>query len=182
MIAVIGLGNPGSEYEKTRHNVGFMALDFLREQFGVEEFHEKKSLLGEMSEGSINGSKILLFKPTTFMNLSGNAVQALIGFYKLDPKQCIVIYDDIDLAVGTLRIRPSGSAGTHNGMRSICTTIGNDFPRIRIGIDGRTPEQKLNQDLADYVLGAFNKQERALIEEQISKIPEELKKLVKENV
>lgn len=177
-LAVIGLGNPGSEYEKTRHNVGFMAVDLLQKKWGTESFHEKKNLLSEVAEAEVAGKRILLCKPSTFMNLSGNAVQAIMQFYKLSPEQCIVMYDDIDLPLGSIRIRSSGSSGTHNGMRSICGTIGTNFPRLRIGIDGRAPEQKANQDLADYVLGAFNKQERGVVDEVLEKIPQSIEVLL----
>lgn len=181
-LAVIGLGNPGSEYEKTRHNVGFMAADLLQKKWGHEEFHEKKNLFGAICEAEVAGKKILLCKPSTFMNLSGNAVQAVMQFYKLTPEQCIVMYDDIDLPLGSIRIRPSGSSGTHNGMRSICGTIGTNFPRIRIGIDGRVPEQKVNQDLADFVLGSFNTRERGVIDEVLAKIPQALEVFLSQGI
>ncbi len=181
-LAVIGLGNPGSEYKNTRHNAGFMAVDFMQKKWGTEEFHEKKNLHGELCEATVGGTKILLFKPTTFMNLSAQAVAALTGFYNLDRSRCVVIYDDIDLPVGSLRIRASGSSGTHNGMRSICAAIGNDFPRIRLGIDGRTPEQKNSQNLADYVLGKFNKEERGVIDSLIEKTPDAIEILITEGI
>lgn len=178
LFIFVGLGNPGDTYEKTRHNIGFAAIDIIKKTKNFEAFHSKKNVLCEISEGSIEGQKIILAKPTTFMNLSGNAVHALLTFYKCKPEQCVVLYDDIDLPVGTIRIRASGSSGTHNGMRSICSSIGNNFPRIRIGIETRTPEQKIHQDLAEYVLGRFNKVQLETINDLLIRIPSVIDTLV----
>lgn len=154
MYLIVGLGNPGKQYESTRHNVGFLAIDDIAEELNIKVDKLKfKSLIGE---GRIGNEKIILAKPQTFMNLSGEAVVELVNFYKIDMSNVIVIYDDIDLDTGKLRIRKSGSAGTHNGMRSIIGLLGRqDFPRIRIGVS----KPKNGQDLASFVLSKFEKSE-----------------------
>ncbi|MBE7019580.1 MAG: aminoacyl-tRNA hydrolase [Ruminococcaceae bacterium] len=153
MHMIVGLGNPGKQYEFTRHNAGFLCLDYLAAKNNIKVNKIKfKSLLGE---GNINGEKVILLKPTTFMNLSGEAVVQAAGFYKVDVSDIIVVYDDISLPVGSLRIREKGSAGGHNGMKSIIYLLGKDnFPRIRLGV-GSNGER----DLADHVLGKFSKEE-----------------------
>lgn len=164
MYVVAGLGNPGPKYDQTRHNVGFMALDYLAAQYripvGKAKFH---AVLGE---GVIQGEKVILVKPQTYMNCSGDSLQELLHFYKVPPEQLIVIYDDVDLDVGKLRIRPKGSSGTHNGMRSIVSRLSSEaFPRVRIGI-GKPPEK---MQLADYVLSRFLHEERTLLAETIER-------------
>ena len=151
MFLIVGLGNPGDQYEHTRHNVGFDVLTILSEKLSIPIRRIKsKALVGE---GTYQGEKVVLCKPQTYMNLSGEAVERLLHWYKLLPQNMMVIYDDIDLASGWLRIRPDGSAGTHNGMRSIVGSIGTDaFPRIRVGIGGKPPAF----DLADWVLSHYN--------------------------
>lgn len=153
MHMIVGLGNPGKQYEFTRHNAGFLCLDYLAAKYNIKINKIKfKSLIGE---GNINGEKVILLKPTTFMNLSGEAVVQAAGFYKIDVSDIIVVYDDISLPVGSLRIREKGSAGGHNGMKNIIYLLGKDhFPRIRLGV-GSNGER----DLADYVLGKFSKEE-----------------------
>ena len=133
MKIIAGLGNPGREYESTKHNVGFMTLDLLADKLGISISKEKfKALIGE---GRIGTEKIILVKPQTYMNLSGESIREVVGFYKIDIEDLIVIYDDIDIPAGTLRIRSKGSAGTHNGMRSVVYQLQEDgFPRIRVGI------------------------------------------------
>ncbi len=155
MYIIVGLGNPGAQYAGTRHNIGFDALDYLAAQYRIPVQKVKhKSLIGE---GLMQGEKILLVKPQTFMNLSGEAVQSIMAFYKVPPEQLIVLYDDIDLQIGKLRIRPSGSAGTHNGMRSIVSSLGTEaFSRVRMGV-GKPPA---GWNLADYVLSRFSEDER----------------------
>lgn len=161
MKLIVGLGNPGKEYEKTRHNVGFMMIDQVREALDFPEFRLQKKFNAAVSEGTRDDEKIILVKPNTFMNASGQAVQALIHFYKSAPEELIVIFDDIDLPVGTMRYRPSGSAGTHNGMRSIIEKIGfSNFPRIRLGIESRGDTAPKEQDLTSFVLSPFAKQEK----------------------
>lgn len=156
MYIIAGLGNPSRQYEGTRHNVGFDTIDYLaRENRIPESGVTKKALVGK---GSIGGQKVLLAKPLTFMNLSGEAVSGLVNYYKIDPAaELIVIYDDINLPPGQIRIRKKGSAGGHNGIKSIIGQLGSeDFHRIRVGV-GEKPK---NYDLADYVLGRFSKEER----------------------
>lgn len=161
MYIIAGLGNPGKRYENTRHNIGFITVDRLGENHGIKINKIKhKALVGE---GSIAGQKVLLVKPQTYMNLSGQSIREIISFYKPDISKLIVVYDDIDLPPGNMRIRPSGSAGTHNGMRSIIYDLQrDDFPRVRIGIGG---ERRMS--LADYVTGGFNKEERQVMEESV---------------
>ena len=157
MYIIAGLGNPGSRYEKTRHNCGYEAIDLLAEhcRIGLKD-RKFKSLCGS---GVINGEKVFLMKPLTYMNLSGEAVQAAAAFYKIDPaKELIVLYDDISLEPGQLRVRAKGSAGGHNGIRSIIRMLGTEqFLRVKIG----TGAKPADMDLADYVLGRIPLSERA---------------------
>ena len=147
MFIIAGLGNPGLKYRNTRHNVGFIAVDALIKKMAFRSV--KKNFQSAVFEGSISGQRVLVLKPQTYMNLSGKAIKEAVNFYKLPYQNLIVIYDDIDLDEGRLRIKPSGSAGTHNGMRSIISELGTgDFPRIRIGIGKNPPFM----DLKDYVL------------------------------
>jgi PTH1 family peptidyl-tRNA hydrolase len=166
MYAIVGLGNPGKKYEHTRHNIGFLAVDYLAEKHDIKVNKIKhKALVGE---GVICGEKVLLVKPQTFMNLSGNAVREIVAYYKIQPEELIVIYDDVDLEMGRLRIRKRGSAGSHNGMKSIIYDIQqDDFPRVRVGIGG---ERK--SGLANYVLGGFGKEERTIMEKAVVRAAE----------
>lgn len=166
MKIVVGLGNPGKEYENTKHNVGFLTIDILAEKLNVKVNKIKfKALIGETR---IANEKVILVKPQTYMNLSGQTVSEIANFYKIDAQDLIVIYDDIDIPIGTLRIRKNGSAGTHNGMRSIIGEYANDnFPRIRIGIGG---ERK--GDLANYVISGFKKDDIKTVENTIENAAE----------
>ena len=158
---VVGLGNPGAQYARTRHNAGFETLEELSRRWGVEI--NKKKLNGLVAETTYNGHRVVLVQPQTFMNSSGECVQPLLQWYKAPMENLIVIYDDIDLALGRLRVRKSGSAGTHNGMRSILGCLGNQqgFPRIRVGV-GAKPE---GWDLVDWVLSTYRlREEREEIE------------------
>ncbi len=173
MKIVIGLGNPGKEYEKTRHNLGFMAIDKISEKWGYNV--NKSKFNGVMGEGIHNGEKILLVKPQTFMNLSGNCVKEIIDFYKLLPEDLIVIYDDIDIEFGKIRIRPNGNPGTHNGMRNITDMIqSNNFCRIRIGM-GKPRE---NQELYNFVLSEFNKEEMNIVNEVTDKVTQAVEEIL----
>jgi len=159
MYIIAGLGNPGKQYEGSRHNVGFMTLDALADRYHIE-IKEKahKALIGK---GIIEGQKVLLVKPQTFMNLSGESIRSVMDYYKAEPEEFIVIYDDISLEPGNIRIRKKGSAGGHNGIKNIIAHLGTqEFPRIRIGV-GAKPER---MDLADYVLGHFSKGENEQME------------------
>lgn len=162
MFAVIGLGNPGKKYSGTKHNVGFDAIDCLSYRNKVKLNKIKhKSLYGEVN---INGEKVILVKPQTYMNNSGIAVKEIKNYYNIPIENIIVIYDDIDIEIGTLRIRKKGSAGSHNGMKSIIYHLeSKDFPRIRIGIG----KPKENQNLIQHVLSGFNKKERKYVDDII---------------
>lgn len=160
MYIIAGLGNPGLKYANTRHNIGFIVMDMLAEKFGIKIKKIKhKALTGE---GIIAGQRVLLAKPQTYMNLSGESILDIRNWYKAEDSKIIIIYDDIDLDVGVLRIRPFGSAGTHKGMQSIIYQLNSqDFPRVRVGI-GSTPE---GWELKDYVLSAFKDQELPLLKD-----------------
>ena len=177
MYLIVGLGNPGSKYEKTRHNVGFVTVDVLAGQLGIKVNKLKfKSLIGE---GNIGSEKVVLIKPQTYMNLSGEAVMQAINFYKPDHDKIFVIYDDIDLDVGRLRIRKKGSGGTHNGMRNIIYLTGfDDFPRFRLGVS----KTKNGQDLASFVTSGFNKDEIKPLCEAIDNTDDAIVLAIKEDI
>ena len=161
MYIIVGLGNPGKKYENTRHNMGFQAIDLMAEEYGISVDKIKfKALVGE---GRIAGQRVVLVKPQTYMNLSGQSVQEIMHFYKEDIENLIVIYDDLDIPAGKIRVRKKGSAGTHNGMRNIVQMLSDDgFPRIRVGIGG---EKK--GDLIDFVIGGVSKSEMELLREGV---------------
>ena len=166
MYIIVGLGNPTKEYDNTRHNIGFAAIDMLADKYGINVTEVKhKALLGK---GVINGSKVILVKPMTYMNLSGEAVRAVIDYYKVDEEEeLLVIYDDISLDVGQLRVRKKGSAGGHNGIKNIIAHLGHDtFKRIKIGV-GEKPK---GYDLADYVLGHFSKEDFTVLKEGMERV------------
>ena len=159
MYCIVGLGNPGLSYAKTRHNAGFQALDVLAKRLNVRV--KTKGFSALYGEGRIDGERVILVKPQTYMNNSGEAVQAILHFYKLEPDRLIVLYDDIDLPLGSLRIRANGSAGTHNGMRSILACVHSDqFARVRIGVG--KDESLL---LRDFVLKRPSKAEQSALNE-----------------
>lgn len=165
MKCIIGLGNIGKEYENTRHNSGFMALDYLMEQYNIKLDKKKKKCI--YGEGHINGQKLAVVKPTTFMNLSGEAIVEIMNWYKITPEDILVIYDDVDLKFGDIRYREKGSSGTHNGMRNIIANIKTEeFARIRIGIENR---EGLPIPLMDYVLQKFSKEELKKLKSEIMK-------------
>ena len=154
MHIIIGLGNPGKEYHRTRHNVGFDVIDVLSEKLGIAL--TKIDMHGLIGEGFVSGEKVILVKPQTYMNCSGQCVTELVSWYKAPMENVMVIYDDIDLPLGKLRLRASGSAGTHNGMRSVIGLLGRqDFPRLRVGV-GKKPE---GWELADWVLSHYQTEE-----------------------
>lgn len=151
MYLIVGLGNPGAKYAHTRHNAGFDVVDILGQRFQIPL--RRTRCRATIGEGVIAGQKVVLAQPETYMNLSGEAVSALVQFYKPEMSNLLVVYDDVDLPEGRLRMREKGSAGTHNGMRNIIYQLGrDDFPRLRVGI-GRPPEF---MDLADYVLSGYH--------------------------
>ena len=158
---VAGLGNPGREYEGTRHNAGFMALDLLAEKAGVKP--DRVRFKGLCAQAVVGGKKVLLLKPSTFMNLSGESVVEAMQFYKIPPKNVVVIYDDISFPPGKLRVRSRGSDGGHNGMKNIIYLSGSDeFPRVRLGTGDR-PDRRY--DLADWVLSRFSPEDKKLFDQ-----------------
>ena len=163
---IVGLGNPGSKYHETKHNVGFMALDRIVKPLNVQ-FTENKTFKAETVATFINGEKIYFIKPTTFMNESGKAVQALLAYYGLDIEDLLVIYDDLDMEVGKIRLRTKGSAGGHNGIKSIIKHIGTqEFKRVKIGI-GRP---KNNMSVIHHVLGKFDEEDYISILNTLEKV------------
>lgn len=171
MYIIAGLGNPKREYDGTRHNIGFAFIDALAEEYDISVTDEKnKALTGK---GIINGHKVLLAKPLTYMNLSGESIRPLVDYYKLDAEtELIVVSDDITLSPGGIRVRKKGSAGGHNGLKNIIQQLGTEnFMRIRIGV-GEKPK---GYDLADYVLGHFSKEEQSLMQDGIGKAMEAVK-------
>ena len=161
MFIIVGLGNPTKEYEGTRHNVGFDVIDAIADKYNISVTErEKRAFCGK---GVIEGQKVILVKPQTYMNLSGESVRGFVDYYKIDTEaELLVIFDDISLAVGQLRIRKKGSAGGHNGIKNIIQHLGsNVFQRIKVGV-GEKPKE---YDLADYVLGHFSKAEREVMQD-----------------
>ena len=168
MYVIVGLGNPGKEYVNTRHNVGFRVVDAIADKYHIAVTEKKhKALVGK---GVVEGQKVLLVKPQTYMNLSGESVREVIDYYKVDEtEELIVIFDDISLDVGKLRIRKKGSAGGHNGIKNIIAHLGHDtFQRIKMGV-GDKPK---GYDLADYVLGHFSAEDNRLMQDSIARAVE----------
>lgn len=167
---IAGLGNPGRQYEATRHNIGFEVIDYISTEFGIKVNKIKhKALIGE---GTLGGQRVILAKPQTFMNLSGESVREIVDYYKIPPERVIVVYDDISLPTGSIRIRAKGSAGGHNGMKSIIYQLQTDeFARLRIGV-GSPPHE--DYDLADYVLGHFGSDEAEEIIDAVKTAPDAL--------
>ena len=161
MLVIVGLGNPDDKYQGTRHNIGFDVIDLLAEKYNIAV--DTKKHRAYIGKGIIGGQKVILAKPQTYMNLSGESVRSLVEYYKVDPEtELLIIFDDISLDVGQLRIRKKGSAGGHNGIKNIIANLGTSvFQRIKVGV-GEKPK---GYDLADYVLGRFSKEERELIKE-----------------
>lgn len=170
-------GNPGTEYEKTRHNVGFKAIDKIAENFKISMSKNKFDAI--IGEGFCGTEKIILVKPQTYMNLSGTSIKQIVDFYKLDLNNLIVIYDDIDIPLGKIKIKPSGSSGTHNGMRNIVAMLSSEeFTRIRIGTD----KPKFNMNLADYVLMNMTKEEEQVLEPAIINASKAVERIINTNV
>ena len=167
MKVIVGLGNPGKKYDNTRHNIGFEALDYIADKEGISiNTGKHKALIGT---GYMGGEKVLLVKPQTFMNLSGESIREAVDYYKIDPEDIIVIYDDISLEPGQLRIRLKGSAGGHNGIKNIIAHLGTqEFPRIKVGVGAKPPKM----DLADYVLSRFGAEEQKIMDEAFGEAAE----------
>ncbi|WAW15044.1 aminoacyl-tRNA hydrolase [Peptostreptococcus equinus] len=177
MYIIIGLGNPGKKYERTRHNAGFDVIDKLADKHSIKVDKIKhKALIGE---GRIGNEKVVLVKPQTYMNLSGESVISLVNFYKIDLKNLIVIYDDIDLDVGKLRIRKKGSAGSHNGMKSIIKCINSqEFPRVRVGVS----KPQAGRDLADFVLSRVSKEQVEDMESGFDKAVKTVEEIIDKDI
>lgn len=176
-LIVIGLGNPGKTHERTRHNTGFWGIDALSAAFGEGEWEEKQKYLCLQQEARILAAPILLVKPQTYMNRSGECVQKLVDFYKLDAsQQLLVLSDDIDLPLGELRLRMKGGPGTHNGMRSIVMHLGENFPRIRMGLGSSAGQM----DLAAWVLSVPPPEEEKILRDAIQTLPQRVRDFVLE--
>lgn len=178
-VLVVGLGNPGDGYASTRHNIGFQVAGRLakraRLEFGL------KAADSRVAEGALGSRRIAIARPQTFMNDSGRAVRKLLDRYRMDPDRMIVVYDDIDLPLGTVRIRERGGPGTHNGMRSIVSVVGEGFPRVRLGVAPGDPRAEVG-DLAEYVLAPFSADERAAADRAIERAAEALEVAVRDGL
>ena len=177
MYYIVGLGNPGIQYENTRHNAGFITIDYLARKYSIDVRKIKfKSLIGQ---GVISGHKVMLVKPQTYMNNSGEAIIEIYKYFDFDHDKLIVIYDDIDIDFGSIRIRKKGSAGTHNGMKSIIYNLKfDDFPRIKVSV-GKKPEY---MDLANFVLSGFSKEEAKIIEDEVILAGDAIKMIIEEGI
>lgn len=177
MYLIVGLGNPGVEYAATRHNIGFDMITYLSDQYNIPmRSRENKAIVGK---GVIDGQKVMLAQPQTFMNLSGESVRALMNYYKLELDELIVIYDDISLPVGQIRVRPKGSAGGHNGIKNIIQHLGTqEFSRIKIGV-GAKPD---GGDLVKHVLGRFSREEDSMVRDVFALAQEALLAIMNEDV
>lgn len=176
MYIIAGLGNPGREYENTRHNTGFMVIDEAARKYNINVTEKKhKALIGK---GIIGGQKVILVKPQTFMNLSGESIREAVDYYKIDERtELIVVSDDISLAPGAIRIRKKGSAGGHNGLKNIILHLGHgEFQRIRMGVGEKPPEY----DLIDYVLGRFGEEDAKLIKESVKEAARAIETMITE--
>ena len=172
MILIVGLGKPGKQYEQTRHNIGFDVIDYMANKYNIDVNREK--FKGICGEGFIENKKVILLKPLTYMNLSGESIRELANFYKLEDDEIIVVYDDISLDIGRLRIREKGSAGGHNGIKSIIQNLGGDkFPRVKVGVG------QPKDNLVNHVLGKFSKEDREHIEKVIPVVSDAIVEIVK---
>ena len=175
---VVGLGNPGAQYLHTRHNAGFLAIDYICQKYGARV--NRSAHKGLVGEATIAGKRVLLLKPQTFMNLSGESVRATLDFYKIKPENLIIIYDDISLDVGRLRVRRDGSAGGHNGIKSIIEHLGTQtFPRIKVGV-GQKPHP--DYDLASWVLSEFSETDLKNLESTFPTVCEGLEKILNSSI
>ena len=175
MRLLVGLGNPGKEYAQTRHNMGFMAVDEIVRRFSFSPW--KKGFKGQVCSGEIDGEKVVILKPETFMNLSGEAVQEAVHFYKLTAQDVIVIHDELDLPVGKIKVKVGGSPAGHNGLKSIDSHIGIDYMRVRVGVDN-------NKQIptADYVLGKPSKEDFEILEAEFIQIADNISYLLKADI
>lgn len=177
MYIIVGLGNPGKKYEDTRHNIGFKTIDALADKLNIKV--NKMKFKGLVGEGRIAGEKVILLKPHTFMNNSGESVVEILNFYKLKPENLLVVVDDIDIEFAQLKIKKNGSAGTHNGLKSIVNLIGSkDFARFKIGVGKKHP----NEDLASFVLSDFPSRDKKHIEDAVDACSESIIKTVTDGI
>lgn len=175
MILIAGLGNPGAEYDNTRHNVGFKVIDNISKEYNIEINRQK--FKGICGEGFIANQKVMLLKPSTYMNLSGESIREAADFYKLRSEDIIVLYDDISLDIGRLRLREKGSAGGHNGIKSIIANLGTDiFPRVKVGVG------QPNVDLVKYVLGKFSKKELEVLNQSVDAATKAVEEIIKSDI
>ncbi len=178
MYLIAGLGNPGKNYTGTRHNIGFDAADAIASKYGIK--FNKNKFKADFGEGIIGGEKVVLLKPLTFMNLSGESIRAIRDYYKIPDENIIIIHDDISLPLGKLRLRGKGSAGGHNGMKSIIYQLQTDvFPRLKIGV-GAPPDA--DYDLADFVLGKFSKDEVEILIQTVVKVTDAVESIIRNGV
>ena len=176
MYLIVGLGNPEEEYKNTRHNMGFNTINKLAKEYGIEV--NKKKYKGLYGMGTIEGKKVILLKPQTYMNLSGESIKEVLDFYKIEPSNVIVIYDDMDIEIGTIKIRKKGGPGSHNGMKSVVENLGTkDFPRVRVGI-GRPKDN----DFIKYVIGPIPEEEKEILDEATKKAKEAVVEILKVGV
>ncbi len=175
MYLIVGLGNPGKEYENTRHNIGFGVVDYLADKYNIDINRTK--FKGVYGEGFIANKKVIILKPTTYMNLSGESISEVVNFYKLDNEEVIVVYDDISLPIGKMRIRPTGSAGGHNGIKSTISSLGSDvFPRVKVGVG------QPKHDLVSHVLGKFSKEDNDILTKTIPAACEAIEEIIRNDV
>lgn len=161
-LLIVGLGNPGKEYQNTRHNIGFACLDAFTKSNNFDPWIEKKNLKCLQTSATLGDTRVMAIKPTTFMNLSGEAVQAMANFYKIPADRVIVVHDELDIPFGQIRLRKGGSAAGHNGLKSVIQHIGENFGRVRIGVGPKEPPQI---DSADFVLARFNREQESHMSE-----------------
>lgn len=177
MYLIVGLGNPGNEYENTRHNMGFKVLNKLSEKYNIPI--TKKKFNGNYGTGIIENEKVILLEPQTYMNLSGEAIKPMLDFYKVAPSNLLIIYDDIDVEPGKIKIRMKGGPGTHNGMKSVVKEVGTEeFPRVRVGIG--QPIIKLA--MVDYVIGYVPEEELKILNDGIEKAEEAVEEILKHGI
>lgn len=181
MKLIVGLGNPGKEYEHSRHNAGFMVVSELHKSLGATDWKTDKKFKAQIAEAMLNGEKVLMALPQTLMNLSGESVAPIAVFYKIEPENILVVFDELDVPFGQIRLRKSGGPGTHNGMKSIVEKLGSkDFPRLRFGIESRgltAPEQ---QDTSSYVLSPFTKEEQTTLKQTLKIATQAIETFLKE--
>ncbi len=175
MILLVGLGNPGTEYAETRHNIGFMAVDNIVHRYSFGNF--KSKFKGEYAEGNIQKEKVMVLKPTTYMNLSGESVRAICQFFKIPTENVIVFHDDMDLPVGKIKVKTGGGSGGHNGIKSIDTHLGNNYMRVRIGVS--KPERK--EQVVDWVLSNFSSTDKTILADELDLVADNMSLLLQKD-